>query len=143
MKVIGTDNYLLKRVYANNEDFMSFRREDIIEYFVEDRILIRNLGKIDILSMCNEKFLNENEILYIVEDKNIIPIGLFSLRESRCDYDKGNDGNIKYNNRVKFTYKNTDEYYKIPQILKNIEKAFMIKAEAAQLMDYDIKEEYK
>lgn len=73
----------------------------------------------------NETFLNNHNIEYIIENNQIIPIGIIDFTIS---------DRLLYSCMGIYT-SNKDTYYKMPQYIRNIERAFEIKYEAVKFLE--------
>lgn len=96
--------------------YISYESSGICIFYNMEKFMIENSVFTDLFSVVNEEFLKANNIEYIKEENEIIPIGLIDFQNR----------NNKYSLDLMVTSK--DELYKVPDILNSIEKAIKIKA---------------
>ncbi|WP_010236305.1 hypothetical protein [Clostridium arbusti] len=79
---------------------------------------------VNIDNLLDESFLKEHNIDYIIEDENVIPIGIVDFVDNKY-----------YSEKVCIWNHNKVTLYKANQILKNIDRAIEIKYEAIKFVN--------
>lgn len=94
------------------------------QVFLFEKFIVDNNLFLDIENITDTKFLSENNIEYIIEDKQVIPIGFIDFNSTNSD-----------STYFKFIAKNKDNLYKYNQIIKNFLRAIEIKYETIKFKE--------
>lgn len=121
---------------------IKYEMEDREECFIDCDALVNfletnykkyneNYGYLDVFALEDEEFLKEANIEFIKdEDGGIIPIGIVDFQNK-----------FKRLSRLCFTVDRSAKLYRVPYILRNIEKAIRIKYKAVDFMNMSKEEE--